>query len=173
MQFGIIQPPSRVKNDYIPFSRRNKAAHAPNSLWTDETNSFKSNKRALSTFYRVCKNVGSARYHFPRLPGGMCHRSFNPWLPATLPSKRRETKGTGEKGKHNSCFIKSGGNREAINAEHDTAIFLFTDSEIKGWGSCEWQLNTHVHTHELRHACKSALASILCQSWLFFTLFSV
>lgn len=37
------------------------------------------------------QNIGSVRYHF-RLPGGIRQCTFNLWLPATLPSKRRKTK---------------------------------------------------------------------------------
>ncbi len=85
----------------------------------------------LITILQSLQNVGSVRYHF-QLPGGTCHCSFNLQLPATLPSKRRKTKRQREKGKHNSYFIKSVGNRKAINAEHDFAIFLSTDSEIEG-----------------------------------------
>lgn len=81
------------------------------------------------------QNVGSVRYHF-QLPGGMCHCSFNLWLPATLPSNRRKNKKGWEKGKHSSYFIKSVGNQKAINAEHDFAISLSTDSETEGLGSC-------------------------------------
>lgn len=45
----------------------------------------------LINIFQSLQSVGSVRYHF-QLPGGMCHCSFNLWLPATLPSKRRKTK---------------------------------------------------------------------------------
>lgn len=50
--------------------------------------------KAISGFinsFQSLQKVGSVRYHF-QLPGGMCHCSFNLWLPATLPPKEEENK---------------------------------------------------------------------------------
>lgn len=127
------------------------------------------------------QNVGSVRYHF-QLPGGMCHCSFNLWLPATLPSNRRKNKKGWEKGKHSSYFIKSVGNQKAINAEHDFAIFYPLTQKLKDWDLVIWILNINsvwvklaaavcTFKNESTRVCKSALALILRQSWLFITNF--
>lgn len=82
----------------------------------------------LINILQSLQNIGSVRYF--QFPGGICHRSFNLWLPATLPSKRQKTKGAERKENTTHCFIKSVGNQKAINAAH-FAIFLSIDSEIK------------------------------------------
>lgn len=108
--------------------------------------------------------------------GEKCHCSFNPWLPATLPSKSEEQKEAerkeGKKKKKNySHFFKSVGKQKAINTEHYFAIFLSTDSESKrildlvvgmnpvwseGWRSLHTQSKSICEYKSLRQYCVKA-----------------
>ena len=114
-----------IINSNIVSMRCNKAAHTLNSLGTDKAKWFKDNKGPYQHFPRVGRTLALWDIVSSVL-GGVCLCSCDVLCDTSL--KEAETKGGREKGKHNSCFIKSAWSQKAITAEHNFTSFLCSGS---------------------------------------------
>lgn len=98
MQNAIIYKPISLKHNKITLFSCGAIKHYMHRIHSEPMKQIRLKTiSGLINILQSLQNVGSVRYHF-QLPGGICHCSFNLWLPATLPSKRRKTKAGERKG---------------------------------------------------------------------------
>lgn len=81
-------------------------------------------KSRLINIFQSLQHVGSEKYHF-QLPGGMCHCSFNLWLP----SKKLETKRAERK--ENTTHVSLNQSETRKQSMHNTTLPFSDPATLK------------------------------------------